>query len=233
MLGFPKKGTLVSIALLLSAEARDKLQPLISADFKDKDVLPIKDKSPHITIVDITKTGAEDLTKENIFLQICSQNPQIADLIDHGNEFNILFIKSDSKSNKCTAVVRVSCCIRDFIKANRNRIYIGINSCRVFDRFYVKRCNKCQKFGHFKDSCPNQATCGFCSQNHESHTCCLKDESDFTKLRCINCKRDNFTDVGHSTFWTKCPSYAIAQKRLKSTIPYYDNASTAGQNLSH
>ena len=60
-----------------SAEARDKLQPLISADFKDKDVLPIKDKSPHITIVDITKTGAEDLTKEIFSCRYAVKFPEL------------------------------------------------------------------------------------------------------------------------------------------------------------
>ena len=214
-----------------SVEHRDKLQPLISADVNDKDVVPIKDKSPHITITDITKTGADDITKESLLKHISNQNLQVAELIDAGEEFNILFIKSVVKTNSFTAVIRVSSNIRDSIKANRDRVYVGINSCRVFDRFYVKRCNKCHTFGHFKDKCPNQtATCGYCAGPHESEGCSLKDTLDYTKLSCANCKRNGLPHSGHSTFWHKCPSYIMAQRKLKSTISYYDKVSNSNLN---
>ena len=229
-IGISKKGN--AFVHCPSVDDRDRLEPLIKANLQDKDVVSIKDKSPHISIVDIINTGTEELTKEDILSQICSQNHQITELINSGSEFNILFVKRDSRTDKYTAVVRVSCNIRDFIKSNRNRIYIGINSCRVFDRFYVKRCNKCQQFGHFKDKCPNHAKCAFCSETHESHTCSLKVETDVSKFRCVNCKNDSLPDAGHSTFWTKCPSYVRAQNRLRSTIPYYDN-SPSGRNLNY
>ena len=217
-----------------SAEARDKLQPLISADLPDREVTSIKDKSPHITIVDIIQTGTEDLTKENILLQICSQNIKISALVKSGNEFKILFIRKNSKTNKYTAVARVSCDIRNAIKSNRNQIYIGISSCRVYDRFYVKRCNNCQKFGHFKDGCPNQTVCGHCSGHHQSENCSLVDTADISKLTCTNCKDSNMPDGGngHSTFWYKCPAYMVAQKKLKSTIPYYDGETAIGHDLN-
>ena len=122
-----------------------------------------------------------------------------------------------------------SCKIREAIRCNRNRIFIGITSCRVYDRFFVKRCNKCQEFGHYKENCPKVDVCGYCSENHPSEECSLKNETDLTLLKCANCKVNNLECSGHSTFWSKCPSYIIAQKRLKSTISYYDNhACTAG-----
>ena len=80
-----------------SAEARDKLQPLISADLEDKEVVSMKEKCPHVTIVDIIQTGDEDLTKDTILSQIRSQNPQISALIESGNQFNILFTKRTLK----------------------------------------------------------------------------------------------------------------------------------------
>ena len=205
-----------------SAEARDKLQPLISADLKDKEVVPMEEKSPHVTIVHIIQTGTDELTKENIFLQICSQNPQLTALIKSGNEFKILFTKKDVKTNKYTAVVRISCEIKNAIKSNRNRVYIGISSCRVYDCFYVKPCNNCQKFGQFKDQCSNQTVCAHCAGSHPSENCHQKDETDFSKLTCINCKDAPGAGCGHSAFWYKCPAYMAAQKKMRSTIPYYD-----------
>ena len=216
-----------------SAEARDKLQPLISADLEDKEVVSMKEKCPHVTIVDIIQTGDEDLTKDTILSQIRSQNPQISALIESGNQFNILFTKKDPKTSKFSAVVRVSCEIRNAIKSNRNRVYIGISSCRVYDRFYVKRCNNCQKFGHFKDNCTNNTVCGHCAGNHSSEHCSLKDETDFSKLKCANCKDTSGGRCGHSAFWFQCPAYKAAQSKLKSTIPYYDNETDTNRNLNH
>ena len=213
-----------------SAEARDKLQPLlISAKLADREVVPMKEKSPHITIVDIIQTGTDELTKENILLQIRSQNPKLAALIENGNEFKILFIKKNSQTHRYSAAVRVSCAIRNAIKSDRNRIYIGISCCRVYDRFYVKRCNNCQQFRHYKDNCQNQTVCGHCSGHHKSESCSLKECTDFSKLKCTNCKEANVpgSGNGHSAFWFKCPAYIEAQNKLRSTIPYYDEVTTS------
>ena len=206
-----------------TSKDRDKLQPLLQADYGENKVTSLKEKLPHISIVDIDKLDSHETLKEDILSNICSQNLAIANLIKTGDEFTILFTKDGRTSDKCTAVARVSSQIRDLIKNNRNRIYIGINSCRVFDRFFVKRCNNCHEFGHYKDSCTNVVKCGHCGENHQSDSCTLKDSSDISLLSCCNCKTIGLEHKGHSTFWNKCPAYTIAQRKLKSTIPYYDN----------
>jgi len=133
------------------------------------------------------KTDSDEISKDTIVDQIKNQNQDIAQLIAQGEEFKVLFIKNDPSSSTCSAVVRVGCKICDVIKSNRNHIFIGISSCRVFDRFFVKRCNKCQEFGHYQDTCKNPIKCGYCGQNHASNTCPLKDLKDLTKLKCTNC----------------------------------------------
>lgn len=214
-----------------SAADRDKLQPLLAESYNNREILPLEEKLPHITIVDILKaTETEEVTKDAVLSQIQDQNPHIAQLIDSGEEFKVLFIKSNATSpDKFSVVVKLSCKIRDSIRSNRNRVFIGITSCRVYDRFFVKRCNKCQEFGHYKNNCTKQDVCGYCGGNHPSEGCSLKISPDPTKLKCANCKANNLECSGHSTFWPKCPSYIIAQKKLKSTIPYFDNhACTTG-----
>ena len=209
-----------------TSKDRDKLQPLLQVDYGDK-VNALTEKLPHISIVDIDKLDTHDTTessKNDILSNIRSQNPEIANLISTGEEFTILFIKDGKSTNKCTAVARVSSRIRNLIKNNRNRLYIGINSCCVFDRFFVKRCNNCQEFGHYKDKCTNEVKCGHCGGDHQSDNCELKkDSTDPSLLSCCNCKASGLNDKGHSTFWNKCPAYVIAQKKLRSSIPYYDN----------
>ena len=61
----------------------------------------------------------------------------------------------------------------------------------------------------------------------------LKDETDFSKLKCVNCKDAPGAGCGHSAFWFNCPAYKTAQKKLRGTIPYYDNTTTTGQHLNH
>ena len=211
---------------------RDKLQPLLENNYGDREIVPLKEKSPHVTIVDIVKTGNAEVTTDTILSCIHSQNPSIAQLIDSSEELKVLFIKSNAKSDKCSAVVKLSCNIREAIRRNRNRIFIGITSCRVYDRFFVKRCNKCQEFGHYKENCTKADVCGYCSEDHPSEECTLKNETDLTLLKCANCKVKNLECSGHSTFWSKCPSYIIAQKRLKSTISYYDNHDCTAGHLN-
>ena len=38
-----------------------------------------------------------------------------------------------------------------------------MRSCAVYDQWYVKRCNKCQLFGHYAKQCGNRACCGYCA----------------------------------------------------------------------
>ena len=89
-------------------------------------------------------TTSDELTKESVLDEIKSQNPEVSSLINSGNDFNIMFVKKDFHE-KYTVVARVSCAIRNVIKANRNRLFIGLTSCKVYDRFYIKRCNNCQE----------------------------------------------------------------------------------------
>ena len=121
-------------------------------------------------------------------------------------------------------MVRVSPAIRDAISARKNRLFLGVTSCKVYDRFYVKRCNKCNCFGHYKSDCPNSVLCGYCmSKDHESHCCPLRSSESSTNFKCSNCQNAGLDHEGHSALWFNCPSYKMAQKRLQSSIPYYES----------
>ena len=49
-----------------SAADRDKLQPLLAENYRDREILPLKEKLPHVTIVDILKTGNAEVTTDTI-----------------------------------------------------------------------------------------------------------------------------------------------------------------------
>ena len=119
------------------------------------------------------------------------------------------------------AVVRVSEKVREAIDRGGNHLNIGLKSCPVHDDLYVRRCNKCQSFNHWKDHCPGSTlvVCGKCSGNHDTRGCTPD------VIKCANCVKHNYTDTNHETSYYKCRAYVEAQEKLKLTINYYRNRS--------
>ena len=96
-------------------------------------------------------------TKEEFIEKIKKQNPKVKQLIEEGSEFSIVYTKSPGGENKYHQVVaRVSEEIRKAIKENKDRIHADLLAYRVVDRFYVKRCQNCQKFGHYEKDCDKE-----------------------------------------------------------------------------
>ena len=202
-----------------SVKARDRLEEKVK-ELTGHTAHSLSDKEPSISLVGLT----EELTKSELMEQIREQNPVMKTLTDAGETFAILFIKKPTDRYKHYQVIaRVSPRIRDAIKSNWNRLYIGIQAIKVYDRFYVKRCNKCNQFGHYAKDCNNQKVCGVCcSEDHESQGCPNKDTTDMTTVKCINCRKRGLEENGHKASWFKCPAYIEAQKKVRGTIPYYD-----------
>ena len=51
------------------------------------------------------------------------------------------------------AFANVSTTLRDGFYLYKNKVTIGLVLCKIYDRFHVKRCNNCQKFGHYMNEC--------------------------------------------------------------------------------
>ena len=224
MIGVSQKGN--TFIHCPTKEASITLQTHIQSELAGHVVHSLQDSLPSISIAGITETQWNPLhvTPEGItnFIQkLRDQNPFLDGLITDGETFNVIFMKPpNGVYNNFQIVARVSPKIRDAISAHWNRLFIGATSVRVYDRFYVKRCNKCNKFGHYKDNCTETSSCGICGvQGHESETCNHK--TDTSRFSCINCKRENLTHTGHNATSRKCPAYLIAQKKVKGNIPYY------------
>ena len=102
---------------------------------------------------------------------------------------------------KFQAFASVSECLREGFRRAKDKLLMRVNTCKTYDRRQTKRCNNCQKFGHFVANCPtpNEASCGKCSGSHSSNDCTATDRG------CINCKRNNLEYNSHSAFYHKCP----------------------------
>ena len=88
----------------------------------------------------------------------------------------------------------------------------------MYNHFYTKRCNHCQKYGHYLADCKSvKPVCGHCSKEHETTTC----PNTNRPPTCINCVLSNISDTNHKASDIQCPSYKNAQNKLRNSIMYY------------
>ena len=183
----------------------------------------LKSKHPTISILSVK----DYTTKEEFVEKVKRQNPVIKELIDKGSDFSIVFSKEPktdvrNRDQYYQVVARVSNEIRQAIKNSNDKIYTDLVSHRVVDRFFVKRCNRCQNFGHYAKNCSEEhAHCGYCHGHHLSKECTNVKEGDVQHYKCVNCERNEKDSTGHSAFRYNCPSYLDLQKKVKNSIPYY------------
>ena len=215
---------------------RSLLEQKINEDntLKEHDIHPLQEFLPSISIVGVTtnewantpcSTQTEQTQRKEDFKQrLLDKNHFLDTLVTSGETFNILFMKPPGNGyNNYQIVARVTPAIRDAIHRNSNKLFIKATSVRVYDRFYVKRCFKCNGFGHYTAGCNGDISCGICCTEgaHESKDCPDRNKQGTSHHKCINCKKDGKPYTDHNASSAKCPAYIIAQKKLRSNIPYY------------
>ena len=102
----------------------------------------------------------------------------------------------------------ISPILRDGLEKYKNKIVIGLSSCKVYDRSQTKRCNNCQHYGHFAKECPTpeEPVCGKCGGNHRTDGC------NSGESKCINCLRKNCNDANHAAYDHICPTLKAYEK---------------------
>ena len=207
-----------TVLVCQNESSKQKLLPHVNDIFPQQKVSTPLPRLPTVTIKDIET----NISKDDLLEAVQKQNrdnglPEVT-----AENFQIIFIKLVKSTNErfpdtYHAVVRVSDEIRNTFKVLGDRVYINLQSCRVVNRLFVRRCNKCQEFKHFHKECKAaHSTCGKCGEQHDTRAC----ESDTRK--CINCARHGHSQLSHETSWSRCPSYLREQEKLQKTIPYYD-----------
>ena len=202
-----------------SKEIKDKACSAIGAHLDNASITVSEPKklTPKMTIVGLPLSFPDD----DIVQSIVDKSDAIKGLQAKGSILELCFskVKGDSKS----AIVRVSPEIRSVIMKNNGRIYVGLNSCRVFDRFWVTQCYHCQRFGHISSKCSRKTeapTCAFCAGRHESRTCTNK-----STPCCSNCSaiEDGPVSVEHYASSTDCPvMMAQRQRAIENTNLHHD-----------
>lgn len=97
-------------------------------------------------------------------------------------------------------------------------LFVGYDSCSVFDAIEIYRCYKCNEFHHSANNCKNSPVCPLCSENHDLKQCKSK------VLCCSNCSKLKDTlnrdiPTNHAV-WDKntCTAYTQARDKLRNDI---------------
>ena len=103
--------------------------------------------------------------------------------------------------------------IKDEIMKLGNKLFIGLSSCKVTERYHLLQCYRCQSFGHKRGSnqCSLENTdnevCLYCASNHLSKHCKVK--TDVSSRKCNNCMSSKDPNIrtrhkGHTTTSAEC-----------------------------
>ena len=164
-----------------------------------------------ITIVGLPKVYQEEeimnmLVKQNGYIKKFAVSNNIKDHI------KVHVVKPLKNNPSCFQIFcDVSAVLHEGFHHYNEKVTLGLMPCKIYDRYNIKRCFNCQKFGHYIKDCPtkDEPICGKCSENHPTKDC----ESESRK--CINCVRKNGDNIQHSASSIQCPSLMKEHTRLK------------------
>ena len=131
-----KSGELVLVCD--SKESRDNLSTIVDSI---DNTIPTKrptGKRPTIAIVGLHK----DYTKEQIVTMVVKQNEFVRKFMTSNNiedHFKVLVVRPTKRNeNVFQAFVSVSAMLRAGIKQYKDKITLGLTSCKVYDQYHVK-----------------------------------------------------------------------------------------------
>ena len=199
-----------------SEKSKKALLPHVEKVFHERNIKTPNPRLPSITVPFIGKK----YENEELLNVLARQNEDRGIIFSEENTKVLFSAPMKNKPGYFQAVLRVSEAIRDRIEANGNRLCIGLNSCPVYDRFFIKRCNRCQGLNHFQNDdggCTRKKVCALCSGEHDTQGC-ITDKDHYRCINCVNTEKDEFS---HSTFSPQCNTYIAEQAKLRKSINYY------------
>ena len=132
--------------------------------------------------------------------------------------FEIIDIKPCKNDSSTFQIIgKVTDNVRNILSKYDDRLLMGMYSCKVYERYSVKRCSKCQKFGHWWRECQNEYACAKCGKGHETKLC--PSANDTTVKSCVNCIRGSKGDSSsHTADSTLCPCYIDQREKVKQEL---------------
>ncbi|KAF8784357.1 hypothetical protein HNY73_010045 [Argiope bruennichi] len=103
---------------------------------------------------------------------------------------------------------------------NQKKVLINWKTHSIKEHFSVRRCFKCQRYGHIQTKClSSKHYCAHCGHEHQTKYCRNNLES------CINCHEENTQkgarfNIDHSASHNRCPTYLKEIARYRMTLQY-------------
>ena len=133
--------------------------------------------NPKLKVIDIDMDHGGD---NEIELDINERN-----FSNMEGKYKLLHVYNNERTKRKCAIIEVTSSIYKHIKENKNRLFVGHQSCRVFDIINTIPCNKYARFGHSSKKCENQVSCNKCADTH------LPSKCTSTVSKCANCVYSN------------------------------------------
>ena len=164
-------------------------------------------KKPKLKVIDIDMENSDDNEIEQDINQRNFSNIE--------DNCKVLHVYKNERTNRKCAIIEVTSNIYKYIKDNKSRLFVGHQSCRVYDIINTTPCNKCSRFGHSSKKCENSATCNTCAEAHVTSKC-----TSVTK-KCANCDYSNQKfhtkyNVNHSAIDSDLCE--ILKSKIKNTL---------------
>ena len=211
-----------TVLVMPTQNDRSALHTKLKKQFPDSTLREKQELLPTISVANIVENYSTDKLLEIVM----KSHPVIKSYVSKGSVFTILNIRKQRKNEMFQANIRVSNNIRQYIENLGDRLFLGLTSCLVYDHFHIKRCDRCQKFGHYKANCREQHVCLHCAENHATESCNKKGNVNFTPT-CASCKHlsGQYSDINfnHRADYVNCPSFMNARDKLRGNIMYYSS----------
>ena len=189
-----------------SRETRDLLKGHIEEALPDIEIKSTNNCKYTIAVVGFADGECSDGIIQTLIDQNYALKCFFADenIEDHMQYLDTKPLRNNSELFQAT--FRISKQLRLLMKRNQDRLIVGIISCKVYDRVFVKRCALCQDYGHYFAQCPckDDPNCALCAGPHETKNC---PTPDATLRKCVNCVRNKLECTNHAASSKTCPIF--------------------------
>lgn len=160
--------------------------------------------------------------------QLKMENQAIEDDINHRNfrqfenKCKIVHVYKNLRAQTKTAIIEVPSEIYQYIKENKNKVFIGYQNCKVYDIINARPCFNCGRFGHSGAKCHNASICLKCAEPHQTSKCNKDSTSTYKCPNCVfsNERYNSKLDTKHVA--TDCNECTILKSKVKKYIDMTD-----------
>lgn len=186
-----------------------KLRQVVGSKLSEKyDIKDISKIHPRIRICGLTENHDSDSLIN--FLRV-----QNSDIFGSGKTTFISSSRLKNNKNIFQAIFQVDPgTYHSALKCGK--VFVGYDSCRVYDALEVVRCFNCCGYHHVSSNCKSKSICPRCAGDHKVGDC------NSQSLKCANCfglkKLDPNIDVNHAAWDRECPVYKRKLSSLRADV---------------